>query len=222
MPVRQPLRLAHRGDHRRHPENSLAAILAAVAIPGCDGIEFDLRQSRDGVPVLSHDPSLERVYGRPDVVARCTAAELEAFGIAPLADVLAALPHRVFLDIELKESFDRRIVEILAAGRGPELRNAAISSFDVPTLRRMRELVPVWPRWLNAHQLTARTISTAVELECAALSVDWRAIEPRQLAAARAEGLAVAAWTVTRRPTYARLARLGVAAICVEGPALIG
>jgi len=130
------------------------------------------------------------------------------------------LPHRVFLDIELKEPFDRRIVETLAAGRGPELRNAVISSFDARALGRMRELVPLWPRWLNAHELTARTISLAVGLECAAISVDWRAIEPRQLAAAASEGLGIAAWTVTRRPTYARLARLGLAAICVEGAAL--
>jgi glycerophosphoryl diester phosphodiesterase len=42
------------------------------------------------------------------------------------------------------------------------------------------------------------------------------------LALAAAAGLEVAAWTVRRRPTYERLARLGVVAICVEGAALDG
>ena len=41
-----------------------------VAVPGCDGLEFDVRRSRDGVPVLLHDETLERVQGRPDRVER--------------------------------------------------------------------------------------------------------------------------------------------------------
>jgi hypothetical protein len=36
----------------------------------------------------------------------------------------------------------------------------------------------------------------------------------------RAAGLDLAAWTVRRRPTFERLAKLGVVAICVEGAAL--
>ncbi len=43
---RVPLRLAHRGDHRRYPENTLAAFRAALALPGCDGLEFDVRGAR--------------------------------------------------------------------------------------------------------------------------------------------------------------------------------
>jgi glycerophosphoryl diester phosphodiesterase len=57
--VTQTLRLAHRGDWRNAPENSLAAMQAALAIPGCDGLEFDVRASSDGVPILLHDPSLD-------------------------------------------------------------------------------------------------------------------------------------------------------------------
>ena len=41
--ARRTLRLAHRGDWRRAPENTLAAFLAALAVPGCDGLEFDVR-----------------------------------------------------------------------------------------------------------------------------------------------------------------------------------
>ena len=46
------------------------------------------------------------------------------------------------------------------------------------------------------------------------------AIDRRGVDAARAAGLDVAAWTVRRRPTFDRLARLGVVAVCVEGRAL--
>ena len=216
------LRLAHRGDHRRHPENSLAAIVGAVEVPGCDGVEFDVRASRDGVPVIVHDETLARVQGRPDAVAELTAAELEALGVPRLEDALAALPHRAFLDVELKEALGRAVVEVLAAGRGPDLHNAVISSFDPRAIARIRGLAPGWPCWLNAAELEPATIRAAVDLGCTGVSVQWRTLGPVAVAAAGAAGLAVAAWTVTARSVYARLVELGVAAICVEGKALEG
>lgn len=216
------LRLAHRGDHRRHPENSLAAIMAALEVPGCDGVEFDVRASRDGVPVIVHDETLARVQGRPEAVAALTAVELEALRVPRLEDVLAALPHRAFLDVELKEALGRAVVEVLASGRGPDLHNAVVSSFEPRAIARIRGLAPSWPCWLNAEDLEPATIRAALDLGCAGVSVEWRALEPEAVAAAGAAGLAVAAWTVTARPVYARLVELGVAAICVEGKALEG
>jgi len=43
---------------------------------GADGIEFDVRLSRDGVPVVIHDADLRRVGSRADLVSSLTAAEL--------------------------------------------------------------------------------------------------------------------------------------------------
>ena len=52
MAPQRTLRLAHRGDWRAAPENSLAALTAALANPACDGIEFDVRASSDRRPRL--------------------------------------------------------------------------------------------------------------------------------------------------------------------------
>ncbi|MEA2537899.1 MAG: glycerophosphoryl diester phosphodiesterase [Chloroflexota bacterium] len=222
MAVAQTLRLAHRGDHRHAREDSLAALLAAMDVPGCDGVEFDVRASSDGVPVLLHDPTLERVQGRPEAVGELTADELDRLGVPRLADVLEALPRRAFLDVELKEPFGRPLIEILAAGRGPEIINTVVSSFDPATIARIRDLVPTWPCWLIARDMEPATIATAEELGCVGIAAQWRAINTAGMAAARNASLAVMAWTVTRRSTYARLVQLGVAAICVEGEALEG
>lgn len=216
------LRLAHRGDWRHAPENTVPALLAALDIPGCDGLEFDVRLSSDGVPVLLHDETLERVQGRPDRVDAVPARVLEDLGVPTLADALAAIPHRAFLDVELKGRHDRAVVEVLAAGRGPGLVNAVVSSFNLATLERVAGLVPAWPRWLNTHDLEPTTIAVAVELECQAVSVQWRAIDARSVARARDAGLKVAGWTIRRRPTSARIERLGIIAACVEGAALDG
>jgi glycerophosphoryl diester phosphodiesterase len=216
------LRLAHRGDWRRAPENTVPAFLSALRVAACDGLEFDVRLSADGVPVLLHDETLERVQGRPEPVNEVKATALEDLGVPSLAEVLAAVPHRAFLDVELKGRHDRAVVEVLAAGRGPGLVNAVVSSFQTSTLERVAGLVPSWPRWLNARDLEPETIAIATDLECQAISVEWHAIDPGALARARAAGLDVAAWTVRRRATADRMARLGLVATCVEAAALDG
>jgi glycerophosphoryl diester phosphodiesterase len=222
MAPRPMLRLAHRGDWRRAPENTIPALLAATKVPGCDGVEFDVRVSADGVPVLLHDETLERVQGRSEPARDLRARDLEDLGVPSLANALAALPHRAFLDVDLKSRHDRAVVEVLAAGRGPGLVNAVVSSFEPDTLERIAGLVPLWPRWLNARDLEPATIATATELECQAISVEWHAIDRDSLARARAADLQVAAWTVRRRATAARLGRLGLVATCVEAAALDG
>lgn len=222
MTIGRPLRLAHRGDSRRGPENSLEAFRAALAVPACDGLEFDVRLAADGVPVVCHDASLLRVHGRPEPVASMASGVLADLGVPTLEDALLAAGRRPFLDIELKVDTGSAGVEVLAAGRGPELHNAVVSSFDTRALEGVQHRVPTWPRWLNALVLDDATVALAEALGCRGVSVEWHALDEVSVRRARANALEVAAWTVRRRPTFDRLAGLGVVAICVEGPALDG
>ena len=226
----KPLRLAHRGDWRAAPENSLAAMRAALAVHGCDGLELDVRGSSDGVPVLLHDATLQRVQGVDLAVGSLTAEELAAHGIPSLAEVFAAVGREPFIDVELKGAPVPAIIEVLEATRGiagagdsePTLYHAAVSSFEAVTLAWLGLRRPGWPRWLIVRDMEPATLRTAVELDCEGVSVLWRSIHASGLRRARDAGLKVIAWTVTRRDTYDRLARLGVSAVCVEGPALDG
>ena len=216
------LRLAHRGDWRRAPENTLAALLAALEIRACDGLEFDVRAAADGTPVLLHDATLARVQGRPERADALLPVALAAAGVPTLAEVLAAVPASAFLDVELKDDPGPAVVDVLAAGRGDGLANAVVSSFEPGTLARVRRARPTWPCWLNADDLSPATVETALALGCAGVSVRWPALEERAIARARDAGLAVAAWTVRDVATFERLAGLGVAAVCVEAAALDG
>jgi glycerophosphoryl diester phosphodiesterase len=219
------LRLAHRGDWRVAPENTVSALRAGLAVPGCDGLEFDVRFARDGVPVLLHDATLDRVQGLPGSVSETDARELERHGIATLAEVLTAVGREPFLDIELKAPPTDQLIEVLAPARGNPsggLDRAAVSSFDPSILAWVGLRRPRWPRWLNALEVGTDTVARARDLGCAAIAAQWRSINGRAVDRAADAGLEVVAWTVRRRPTYARLAGLGVVAICVEAAALDG
>jgi glycerophosphoryl diester phosphodiesterase len=216
------LRLAHRGDWRRERENTIAAFRAALAVPACDGLEFDVRRSADGVPVICHDVSLERVQRRPERVDALTAAELADLDVPTLAEVLEAVGRRPFLDVELKGDPGPAVVEVLTRARGPDLEGAVVSSFDGAALERVHRLRPGWPLWLNSHLLEAMTIADALALGCQAICVDWWALDQGSIERARAAGLEVASFTVRHQETFERLAQLGVVAVCVEGAALDG
>ncbi|MEO8468974.1 MAG: glycerophosphodiester phosphodiesterase [Chloroflexota bacterium] len=220
--ARRALRLAHRGDWRAGPENSLAAMRAALANRACDGLEFDVRASRDGTPIVLHDETLLRVQGRPERPSALTTAELATSGIPTLAEVLEAAGLGPFLDIELKGDPIPAVIEVIEGARGPSIARTVVSSFEHATLAWVGQVRPGWRCWLNAEDLSASTIQVAVELKCRGVSADWRSINPRTMARAAAAGLEVAAWTVRRRPTVDRLDRLGVVATCVEAAALDG
>jgi glycerophosphoryl diester phosphodiesterase len=223
------LRLAHRGDWRVAAENTLEAMRAALAIPACDGLEFDVQASADGVAVLLHDDTLERVQG---VDARCAdlpAGLLARHGIPTLEIVLAEAIARdgrpePFLDIEFKAPVPAAL-EVIDRARGlagGRLRRAVVSTFYPDTMAWLARERPAWARWANVVDLEPRTAEAARELGCRGLSVDWRAIDRRSIRQAHDAGLVVAAWTVRRLDTYRRLEALGVVAICAEAAALDG
>jgi glycerophosphoryl diester phosphodiesterase len=75
-PAARPV-IAHRGNRAHAPENTVAAMLEAVAL-GADAVEFDLRVSSDGVLVVAHDETLERTTDGNGAVRLHTAAQLRA------------------------------------------------------------------------------------------------------------------------------------------------
>ena len=214
------LRLAHRGDFRDAPENTLAAFAAAMRIPGCDGVELDVRLARDGTPVVLHDDTLRRVQHRDGHVRDLDPAALEAAGVPSLAAAFAGL-EGAWVDVELKgDDHGDATAAALRSARGDAPAAAVVSSFDGPSLVAMADRLPGWGRWLNALDLNPGTLSLALGLGCRAVAVLWGAITPASVGRARDAGLEVAAWTVRRRPTWDRLERLGVVACCVEAAAL--
>jgi glycerophosphoryl diester phosphodiesterase len=131
--------IAHRGASAGAGgvDNSLDAFERAIAL-GADGIEFDVRRTRDDALVAFHDAT---VRGRP--VGRLTRAEIgAAVGQEPplLDDVLALTAGRIGLDVELKEAgYVDRVLAALAASFAGEL---VVTSFLDPVVAEVKRRSP--------------------------------------------------------------------------------
>jgi len=75
-----PLVIGHRGASAFAPENTLAAFERALA-DGADGIEFDVRLARDGVPVVVHDSTLRRTARIDASIAALSSSDLSAIDV---------------------------------------------------------------------------------------------------------------------------------------------
>ena len=136
---------AHRGLHdistSDAPENSMAAFRAAVKAGY--GIEMDVQLTRDRIPVIFHDFTLERVCGVPGKVMDFTYEELQAFSlmgtkekIPRFQDVLALVNGRVPLLIEYKvELLDTSVCDICDRILGTYHGLYFIESFNPLVLR---------------------------------------------------------------------------------------
>lgn len=81
----RPLIIAHRGASSSAPENTLAAFQMAMDA-GADGIEFDVRLSKDGRAVVIHDSTLDRTGRKPIRVSDLTAGELARIDVGSWFD----------------------------------------------------------------------------------------------------------------------------------------
>src|SRR5262245_29247221 len=102
-----PAIVAHRGASSTRPENTLASFEEAIAL-GAQIVELDIRLSRDGVPVVMHDPVVDRTTDGTGFVHELTAAEIASLRVGKeervptFAEVLEVASGRAALAVEIK------------------------------------------------------------------------------------------------------------------------
>lgn len=97
--------IAHRGLYNdKIKENTIEAFDNALN-SGYDGIEFDVRQSKDGIPIVIHDSFLSRVFDKKGLVKDYNFKELKRLGIPSLSEVINRY-NNIIMIIELKEKID--------------------------------------------------------------------------------------------------------------------
>jgi glycerophosphoryl diester phosphodiesterase len=224
--------LAHRGAHTDTAggvaENSIEAFTAARHL-GADGVELDVRRTRDGVLVLHHDAEIPRRGRVGDMAATDLPPE-----VALLGDALAACAGMV-VDVEVKYDPagdpDRRLAaavgEMLAGARpmqasapGAEGRSSGVlvSSFDGASLDVVRQRAPAVPTGLLVAWTADpwRALDEAVRHGCQAVHPFVTQVDAALVAAAHRLGMAVNVWTVNADADLVAMARLGVDAVITD------
>jgi len=94
-------RVGHRGLPNKYPENSLIGILAALDV-GAQAVEFDVQLTKDGVPVVCHDVTLERTSTNNMNITAINFSELHALSChepTRLGDAYAPCPISSLADV---------------------------------------------------------------------------------------------------------------------------
>lgn len=227
------LLLGHRGAADiAHPENTVAAVERALRA-GADGVEVDVRLTRDGHLVCLHDPSLRRVAGVQRDVAAMSAAEVAevrlpgGHALPTLEDLVeAAGDARLVIEMKTKV-WPARLRAATAAALGDGLRrlgvtwrsDVVVSSFDRYALGAVRRVSSVRTAVLSRPSVPAGTaVRWALDGGHDEAHPHVRSLlfaPPSLVRDAHALGLAVTAWTVDRPGDLRELADRGVdAAIC--------
>lgn len=230
------LPIAHRALHdvaAGRPENSRAAVRAAVAAGY--GIEIDLQLSRDGVPMVFHDETLERLTPREGWLRDLTAAELAAVplrggeeGIPTFAEILSLVAGRVPLLVELKDQtlrmaetdgkLEAATAKALAGYSGP----VALMSFNPHCIAHLARLAPDLPRGLTTSAYDPedwaplpsevcdrlRPIPDYDRVEASFISHEAADLPRPRVAELLAKGAAVLCWTIRSAEAEAEARRI--------------
>jgi glycerophosphoryl diester phosphodiesterase len=179
--------IAHRGYALRFPENTLAAVEAAIA-EGARFVEIDVQLSRDHVPFLLHDRTLERMCGVSSSIAELSSSQLAKlhasesakFGAQFADEPLASLSD--FVDVIARHREVRAFVEI---------KRASIEAFGVDVvLDAILSTVPSIAERATLISFDIEVLAVARERTTMAIGpvlIDWKQLESSDLAALEPE-----------------------------------
>jgi len=231
------LNLGHKGASHDAPENTLAAFRLANA-QGADGYELDVQLSRDGVPVVIHNFTVDAATDGSGPVSQLTLEELKRLDagakfspesqeerIPTLAEVFDVMEPHMTVNVELKtaslgDNDLENVVIRLICERGLQ-KQVILSSFNPFSLLRVRRRAPglkVGLLYAPDLPLVLRRAWFRLVIRPDAMHPDYHMIDAAYMAWARTHGYQVNTWTVDDPEDMRRLAAMGVSAIITNRP----
>jgi glycerophosphoryl diester phosphodiesterase len=232
--------IGHRGAAHSAPENTLAGLRRAKEL-GCRWVEFDVRLTADGVPILLHDDRLERTTNRNGEAAALPFAEIRDcdagrwFGPAYIGERVPTLKEAVAelgalglgANVELKATrrwaaaTGRAAAELLTELWPTRLPAVLVSSFLDTALAAVREAAPQLARGLLFRAVPRDWRARVEALGCCTVHADHRLLRPVVVAEIRDCGYPLLAYTVNDAARAATLFSWGVASVFSDVPQLL-
>ena len=216
----RPLIIGHRGASAVAPENTLAAFKAAIAA-GADGIEFDVRLSRDGVPVVIHDETLYRTSGVRRRVGEMTVNELNQFDVPSLAQVFELFESNdLILYLEMKEvDVAEECCQLIEQHR---LKDRVIfECFEHSALKIIKSIDPTFKIAPLFQPPASSILKRALAVDADEIALHHRLTNKQFVGKARDAGLKVVTWTVDDPAWIERAQEFDVHALITNDPAAL-
>jgi glycerophosphoryl diester phosphodiesterase len=237
--------IGHRGASAVAPENTMAAFREALAL-GADGIEFDVRLTRDGVPVVIHDSTLRRTGGLPHRVADLSWAEISKVDIgswfdrsfanetvpslAELFTLFQSNNSTLYLEMKCDSASEQRSLAeacVSAIDEHSLRERVIVECFQLPALKILKEIDPdiktvalFEPAFTNLSVLSdQRIIDQATDVGAAAIALHHRLARESLVRKAKDAGMHVAVWTVDDPSWIERARAIGIDALITNDPA---
>ncbi len=221
-PFPRPLILGHRGSPLEATENTLESLGRAL-LAGADGVELDVQRSSDGVPVVIHDDSLERLWGSQRLVSKLTWPAIERLHAAriPSFEQAAgwAAASGAWLNVELKAAGVEREVLALIDHFGI-LERTFISSFDAEIVRDVGEVDDGILRFFLTESWDARAMAMFERSGASGICLGNEMATDENLDDLRQRDLPVVVWTVNDAARVRALLEAGVAGVISDRPAM--
>jgi glycerophosphoryl diester phosphodiesterase len=227
--LKRVLTIAHRGASGAYPENTLAAFAGAIEL-GAVMCELDVHLTRDGIPVVIHDETIDRTTNAKGAVAAMTLRELRQAGagvrfgaqfagerIPALDEVFRLISGRCGLNIELKGTRTEAAVCGLIAAHDA-IATAIVSSFDWTMLARVRAIDPRIRLGLLAKRGPWHLLDAASAVSADAIHPRTDMVTADLCDAAHARGLKVYTWTCDDPREMSQLIAAGADGIITNYP----
>ncbi len=210
--MKRPLLLGHRGARglKSIRENTIAAFDRAIA-DGCDGFEFDVRITRDGVAVIWHDAKMRLIK-----IAHAPGEKLRR--LPRLEDVLVRYQNTAFLNVELKvQGLERVTMDLLR--KHPPMRGCVVSSFLPQVLSSLHAQDAAIPLGLICEKRTQ--LERLREVNVSYLMLHQKLAIPEVIRDLQESGKKVFVWTINNALTVRRFADLGIDGIISDKTELL-
>lgn len=197
--------VAHRGYPKKHPENTLSSFLTAVEL-GFTHLELDVHLSKDGIPVVIHDHTIDRMTNGTGRVVDYTASELRSFQmeqdehIPTLDEVLHALKGKIQLNIELKQmgryypELEERVLDVIT--NHGMMDEVVITSFDFDALEKVRQLSSDVRIGLITFSCSKAILQWSHEVHATFLSMHYGFVTDLYIQQCKEQGIQLMAWTI--------------------------
>lgn len=218
--------IGHRGAAGLAPENTLEALRAGVEADA-DILEFDVRLTKDLIPVLIHDATTMRTYHKRLTVAKHTLTELtELVGpLTTLEDVLDEFFGQILLNIELKSKGSGQVVATLLKNKyihkNSDWDAVLLSSFKGKELSAVRAVSQRANLAVLHDQNPFIFIAYQRRLHLTAVGFHRLYVNQFALEIAKKTGLFAYAYTVDRPRTAEILQQKGIDAVVTNRPDVV-